>query len=277
MGQKIVFTVVFGFWFIYSLTLLYPFVWCLFSAVKTNSEFVMNMFGLPKNWLWEHFITAFDKLRIGNSNMFAMFANSLWFAIGTTLVMLATTTCIAYVSAKYKFFGAKLIYNVNLFVMLFPAMAAGAAGYKFWASLGVINTPFVLLMYIGGWGGNFLILHGFFRGLPWEYAESAYIDGASDFYTFIKVMLPMASAPLSALAVLGFIGGWNDYSTPLIYLSRYPTIMLGIYQFETLMQYAANYPVLFSGILLSTIPVLILFISFQRLFVSSLSVGGLKG
>lgn len=276
-SQRVVFTLLFLFFFVYALSLLYPFLWAFFSGLKTNSEFVMGMFDLPKDWLFSNFVHAFTAMKVGGSNMFAMLFNSVWLSVGGTCILIFSSLCLAYVVCKYEFFGRKALFAVNIVIMVFPVVGAGPSAYRIYTMLGFTNSPLFLITYIGGWGFNFIVLHGFFQNLSWSYAEAAFIDGAGDFVTFIRVMLPQAMPAVSTLVILSFIGAWNDYSTPMLYLPAYPTIMTGIYSFEVSMQYASNYPVLFAGILISIIPVLVLFVIFSDRMMTNISVGGLKG
>ena len=277
VSSRIVFSIFFILFLIYALTLLYPFVWAFFSALKTNGEFVMDMFSLPQDWLFSNFAEAFTVMQVGGTNMFFMLLNSVWFAVGGTVILIFSSMCLAYVVCKYDFFGKSILFAINIFIMIFPIVGAGPSSYRVYTMLGLTDSPLFLVTYIGGWGFNFIVLYGFFQNLSWSYAEAAFIDGAGDFSTFIKIMLPQAMPAVSTLIILSFIGAWNDYSTPMLYLPSYPTIMTGIYQFETSMTYAANYPVLFAGIIISVIPILILFVLFSDKLMTNISVGGLKG
>ena len=104
------------------------------------------------------------------------------------------------------------------------------------------------------------------------------MDGAGNFWAFVRVMLPQVRGTLLALVLLSFISTWNDYLTPYLYLDRNPTIALGLYRFEIVIrQGSANYPLFFAGVLVSILPVLILFLIFQSTLMNNVSVGGLKG
>ena len=126
----------------------------------------------------------------------------------------------------------------------------------------------VIFLYSGGFGTNFLLLYSFFKNLSWTYVEAAKIDGASDFRIFVQIVLPMAKGPMIAVGVLSLIGLWNDYLTPSIYLSKQPTISYGIYIMQTLF---------FAMILLTIIPILLIFILFNKTIMENTTVGGLKG
>ena len=103
------------------------------------------------------------------------------------------------------------------------------------------------------------------------------MDGASHWQVFVKIMFPQALALMMTFAITDFIGGWNDYMTSLIWLPSFPTLATGLYKYEAAMIRSINYPVYFCGVIISAIPVLTVFICFRDTFMSSLSMGGLKG
>ena len=276
-GQKIVFAIVFVLFALYAITLIYPFIWAFLSSLKTHTEFIMNRFSFPKNWIFRNYVDAFVQLQVNGNNMIVMLLNSLWLTVGGTLISVASSTVLAYVVNKYKFPGRNLIYAISLIVMILPIVGSLPAAYRLLNQLRLTDSVFLLLTYTGGFGFNFIVMYGFFSNLSWSYAEASFVDGGSDFYTFVRVMLPQARPAIFALMIIAAIGVWNDYNTPLLYLPHFPTIAVGIYQFELNIIYGGSYPILFAGMLLSMLPVLILFIFFQDTIMGNMSVGGLKG
>ena len=133
-------------------------------------------------------------------------------------------------------------------------------------------------MYGGGFGFNFFLLYGFFKSVSWSYAEAAKIDGASNFRVFLSIMLPQAKASLFAVGIITFIGNWNDYFTPFMYLRNHQTLAVGIYKlqksFETK---GSNWPIVFAEMVLATLPIIVIFAIFQKTIISNTVAGGLKG
>ena len=275
--QKIVFTIVFILFSLYAITLIYPFIWAFLSSVKDHTEFIMNRFAWPKQWLFRNYIDAFVQLQVNGNNMIIMLLNSLWLTVGGTVISVACSTVLAYVVNKYQFPGRNVLYAISLIVMILPIVGSLPASYRLLSQLRLTDSVFILLTFTGGFGFNFIVLYGYFSNLSWSYAEASFVDGGSDFYTFLKVMLPQAKPAIFALMILAAIGFWNDYNTPLLYLPHFPTISVGIYLFEQNIIYGGSYPVLFAGMLLSMLPILILFIFFQETIMGNMSVGGLKG
>lgn len=276
--QKIAFGIIGFVFFFYAFTLVYAFIWAFFSSLKTNSEFFNYPFNLPTSWLFDNYRKAFTELKINDSNLIVMFGNSLYLAVGGTLLNVLSCTVTGYIIAKYNFPGKNFIYAVAIFTMVIPIVGGLPARYKFMVQIGMKNNPvFFLLNYLGGFGFSFLVLYGYFQAVSWSYAEAAYIDGASEWTVFTRVMVPQAMPALVSLFVLGFIGVWNDYMTPFLYLDKYPTLALGLYKFQVMQTYRSNIPVFFAGVILSVIPIFILFIAFQKTIMENTATGGLKG
>jgi raffinose/stachyose/melibiose transport system permease protein/N-acetylglucosamine transport system permease protein len=162
--------------------------------------------------------------------------------------------------------------------MIVPIVGALPAYYKLLSDLHFVNNIFGMILTFGsGFGIYFLFLYGFFKSISWEYAEAAFVDGASDYMVFFKIMLPQAKPALVSVGIICAIGIWNDYFTPFMFLDQFPTVSLGIYQFETLMIYQSNYPVYFAAILLSSVPMIIIYTLFQKTILENTVAGGLKG
>lgn len=276
-GEIILYTIVFIIFSIYAISLIFPFIWTFLSSLKTDDEFYESAFALPKQWLFKNYITAFSEFKIGNTTMIGMIFNSLWLTFAGTFVSIMVSSASAYIIAKYPFKGSKWIFNIAVFTMIIPIVGNLPSMYKLVTTLHLNNPIGILALYCGGFGYNFIILHGFYRSLSWEYAEAAFIDGAGHFKTYFKVMLPQAKPAIIAMSILSCIGIWNDYYTPFLYLKDYPTLALGIYQFDIIQEYRSNVPIYFCAILLSTIPILLVYIFFQDTIMKNSVAGGLKG
>lgn len=271
--------VIFGLFVLYALTLLYPMIWMFLSSLKGSLEYETgNSLDLPKKWLFSNYPYAMESLVVEGTNFLGMVWNSVWMN-GISIILGTFVTAITtYTIAKLQFPGKNIFYAVILFMMMLPIYGSMASSLQIKKELGIFDNVFNVLVSSFSVGGyKFLILYAFFKSISWTYAEAAYIDGASHFQVFWQVMFPQALAPLAVFAIQDFIGGWNDYMTPLIYMPSFPTIASGLYLYESKMIRGMNYPVYFAGIVISAIPILIIFISMRKTFMTSLSMGGLKG
>ena len=204
--------------------------------------------------------------------------NSFWFAAGTTIVRMIATTCFAYAVARFDFKGKKLLYGFVILQMMLPVYGSGAANYNLLYKFGMVNTPFFLLAMGSGHGMYFLLMHSFFTSLPVGYEEAAKIDGANAFQIFAKVMIPLARPIIGALTIMTMIGCWSDYSTVLIYLPGYPNLSTGLFMIkERAFAIGLQTPSYFAAIFLSILPVVIVYILFNKTIMENVSFGGLKG
>ena len=128
-----------------------------------------------------------------------------------------------------------------------------------------------------GFGFNFIVLYSFFKTLSWTYAEAGFIDGASHLRVFVKIMLPMALPVMGSLFLVQMVQLWNEYMEPNLFLQSYPTLAAGLFIFQLQMTRQMNYPMLFAGLIVSVVPVIVLFVAFQKVMMESMSVGGIKG
>lgn len=276
---KIAKVIMFVIFFLYAASLIFPFVWMFLNMFKTNTEFFQDVWSWPSDFSngWENLKTALTKEMMG-SNILEMTLRSFLISIAGTILSLASASCVSYVVSKFKFFGRNALYVLAVMVMVVPTLGSTSATYKLINDLGLFDNPLVLLLlYSGGFGFQFLLLYGAFKSISWSYAEAAYIDGCSEFGVFTKIMLPMVMPSLIPLGILNFIGYWNDYYTPYLYLKNKPTLAVGLQAYVNQMQYDANWPALFALMLFSMLPIIILFIAFQKQIMNNVTTGGLKG
>ena len=285
-GERIFFLIVAPILILWSFTLIYPFVWTFLNSLKGVDEFYENSFNMPADWLFGNWIKAFDALKVPKSNhityasFLEMFINSMWFTVGGVLLGMLFTSMFAYVIAKYKFKLGPILYKLSIVVMMVPIMGSMPSQYKLLYQWGFANSPLLLATGCGCIGTSlFLILYSAFKSIPWTYAEAVFIDGGSNWTAFWRVMLPQATPVLIAMGLMQFIAGWNNYMTPFMYLPDYPTMAVGLFRIQnggsTAMLY--NKPVLFAGILVTALPVLIIFMCFSKKIMGNVSMGGLKG
>ncbi len=278
LPKTIIFVIVFILFTLYAIGLLYPFFYGFNISLKENGRaFMRDPISFSNPPFFINYAKAFESLEVNKADFFTMIFHSLWYAIGSTVLGLASCTCTAYVISKYQFKARKFIYSAALVVMMIPIYGALPATFKLYTQLGFINSPLILLTCLGGFGGNFIYIHAFFSSISWSYAEAAFIDGAGNWRVFLTIMVPMLLPSLSALAVMAFVGCWNDYGTPLLYFPKLPNLAYGLYTYEFNMKYTANQPVYFAGVILSLIPSLTIFVVFQNTIMSSVYSGGLKG
>lgn len=277
----IVFCVIFA---IYSFILLFPFYWILINSFKDKMAFSINTWSFPTNWVFSNYSSLFSLQRY-QFDVLDMFKNSLILCLIVPTMSTISTTLAAYVMAKYKFKGRSILFFIYMIPMIVSIAGTASSTLRLFEKLGFNNMPFVGIAFMsaGGMGLGFLLIHAVFKTTSDTYMEAARIDGAGHLRTFFQVMLPHAMGIIGVNWVLGFIGTWNDYVTPKIFLGRgYTTIATGLENIHDLVTRGAeasllnNYPLYFAAIILSIIPIVILLLVFQKQIMKISLGGGIK-
>ena len=250
------------------------------NSLKGSLEYSSgNTFSLPEKWLFTNFGKAFTMLNLEDGTTFVrMTFNSIWYTVLGAGAGVFASAITGYCLSKYRFKTRNVFYSVAIFAMTIPIVGTTAASFKFTREIGIYDTPlYVFFTGFSGWGFNFLVLYGAFKSLSWDYAEAVFIDGGTHFGAFFKVMLPMVSGPIITLFIIAAIGRWNDYMTVIMYLPSYQTIASGLYVFKETAIRVINYPVYYAGLLISMLPVLVLFVFCSDIMLTNLATGGIKG
>ena len=277
VGYHVTKWVVFLVFVVYAITLLFPFLWMTINALKTTGEFSAgNYFGWPKEFAGKNFIEVMS-MKVGNETIAMMFLMSVVTTVLGTLVNVGLSACVAYVVAKFKFPFRGLLYGIAIFTMVVPIVGTLPSQVSMMQTFHLDNTLLgVLFLYSSCFGFNFILLYRSFSSISDTYMEAASVDCAGRFKTFFKIMLPMCKGPIIAASILTAIGYWNDYQTPFLYLPEgYQTLAVGLQKFQA--ENEASYPMVFASMLISIIPILILYICFQKRIIESTNAGGLKG
>lgn len=256
-----------------------PLLWAVTNSLKTGIEYFDDNMGLPKTWQFINYVHIFTKFQIRGFDYFNMLWNSLWMLGVSVFANVASSSLLAYPIARYRFPGKDLLYSIVIFANVIPIIGSGAASFKMISGLGMVNNPATIwLSWAGGFDFAFIILYGNFKGISMTYSEAARIDGASDFRVFLQIILPQAMPCLTAIAIQQSFGVWNNYSRSMIYLRDYPNLAYGLYLFNTEANYIENSkPIYFAAAIISAIPVIVLYSCSQKLILTNVTAGGLKG
>ena len=261
----------------YSVTMVFAVIWAVFASLKEHSELLLyNINGLPEVWRFENYIQAFKSLGEGKTDLVGMFLNSIWYSVGSALIGGMACAITAYIFSKFTFKGKRLLYAIFIIAMLLPMYGNFPAKYKLTADLGLQNSPLFIFVGAAGYGNVMLIFIASFDVLSWEYAEAAEIDGANNYYIFFKIMFPLIKPSFIAITLTSIIGCWNDYMTPIIYLSKMPTLSAGLYIFKKNMMFG-ELPAYYAGVVMSFIPTLAIFVIFRKTIMENVAAGGIKG
>ena len=278
VGEKVTLSIMFVIFIFYGLSLLFPLIWAFYNSFKTAPDYDANNLRLPLQWTFDNYERVFSTAATGKINIPSAIVNSIWMSVVSTFLGLFASCLTSYVVAKYRFRASTIIYTVAIFIQIIPLVGGITGMYQLLhGTLKIADKPLLIWpIWFGGFGFSFLMLYSAFKSVPWSFAESAFIDGAGHFTTFLRIMLPPIKPILASLFVVNFIGAWNDYMTAYLYMPSWAPLSLAVYMLKDDAT-RISYPVYLSVVIISVIPILTLFISFQKLIMENTTVGGLKG
>jgi raffinose/stachyose/melibiose transport system permease protein/N-acetylglucosamine transport system permease protein len=273
--ERFILGIVFVIFTIYAISLVFPFAWSFVNSFKTSAEFfqVDSVWKLPEKWMFSNYTNVLKQYDIGK-----MFLRSIYITVAGTILAVLMSAATAYVVSKYQFRFRNAIYITAITVMVIPTVGSLSATFKLVTDIGLYNNMILFpIMYAGGFGFGFLLLYAYFKGISWTYAEAAFVDGASDFDVFFKVMLPQAKPALVALGIIQGINIWNDFFGPFMFIPEKKTLAVGLQDLVNIMQYRAEWPMMFAAMIISAVPIIIVFVIFQKTIMENTVAGGLKG
>ena len=259
---------------------IYPLFWAFNNSLKTFDEYSKNNFILTKSWEFINYFKVFNgTFQYNGVTYLGMLYNSLLILVIKVFVNIASSAMLAYAIARFEFPGRNFLYGVVIFANTIPIIGSGPATFKLLNALNMVeNLSTIWLSWAGGFDFAFIVLYGYFKGISSAYSESAYVEGAGELRVFFSIILPQVVPCLVAIMITQAIGVWNDYSTVMIYLRTRPNLAYGLYMFNTESNYIVNSkPIYFAAAVISAVPVIILYACTQKLILTNMTAGGLKG
>lgn len=284
--EKVIFGIVFTIISIQILTILIPLGFMLMNSFKGRMEFnVTNLWTPPKNWLFKNWGESFKYLVVGDSkatevSFIGMVWNSLWQTCVRATILSLTPMLVGYVYARYDFYGKKAVMAVHLFTMTLPLFGSGGAYMKFIHDVGLFDSP--LYFILTSWNGrspSVFIYSAAFTGLSHAYKEAAELDGASRLRIFFSIEARMTAPIFWTFFINNTFGLWNDYLNVLLYQPSFTNLSTGLYLFGTKFEKSGNMhtPIYWCGLIIGSIPPLVLFGFSSDLIFKNMALGGLKG
>lgn len=258
-----------------ALLIILPLLWMVSTSFKPKSEWFMpDIYWIPRTFTWANYEKIFDNPAIPVARWFM---NSLFVSTTITLCVLALDSVAAYAYARMEFRGKRIIFAMLLATLFLPGIMFLVPNFLTVARMGLLNNyAGVILPALSGVFGVFF-MRQFFESLPRELEEAAYIDGANRLQTFLYIALPLAAPALATLGIITFLGAWNDFLWPLLILqdSNLLTLPPGLSKLQG--AYTSEYGQMMAGAVITSLPVLLLYIALQRYVVESVQTAGLKG
>lgn len=271
-GDRAVGAVSHGVLILWSLLVIVPMLWVILSSFKTTTEIFASPFKLPEKLQFVNYVNAWTTAGIGS-----FFFNTVIVVACALFLTMAFGSMAAYVLARFDFPGSRLLYYMMLAGLTFPVFLAIVPLFFVLKGIGLLNTLPGLIITYASFAFPFTVffLYAFFRSLSKSIAEAAAIDGAGEWRTFFSVMLPMAKPGLATVAILNFVGLWNQFLLPIALNTNVDNYVLtqGMAAFASQAGYSVDYGALFAAAVITVIPVLIVYLIFQRQLQGSVSQG----
>ena len=257
-----------------SLIVIVPIITTLLGGFKSSGELLTNPFALPRSFAGNNFIEI-----LSGTRFWQLARNSLVVMVVTAVITVTVSAMAAFVFARLEFRGRDLIFNVYSLGLLFPFAVAILPLYVQLRGAGLLDTHAGIFLPQVAFGipGNVLILRSFFRSIPSELEDAAYIDGCSIVGFFWRIMLPLSRSALATIAVLVMVASWNNFLLPLLVLNSQElwTLPLGTSQFQG--QYSSDWGKILAFVSLSMLPAIIFYLLAQRQLIAGLTAGSVKG
>ena len=274
--------------FALAISIVVPVAWVFMASIKENSEFYGNPWALPLGFHWENFVNAWNAAKMGDYMMNSVIVTAM--ALGILLIVALPAS---YALARFQFKGSKflnmafmggLFINVNYIVVpIFLMLRDGNT----WTQINFgegwfLNNLFILALVYASTALPFTIylLSGYFVTLPHDFEEAAYIDGAGFFQTMWKIIFPMAKPSIITVILFNFLSFWNEYIISMTLMNGMDapkTLPVGLLNLMQAQQSAAQYGMMYAGLVMVMLPTLILYIFVQKQLTQGMTVGGIKG
>jgi len=253
---------------------LYPLYWMIVTAFKSQPDYLVNKYGLPWPPQVGNLLTALRGGRFAR-----WFLNSIIITVGATSASTVIATFAAFAFSKVPFRGSSTILNFVISLMVVPPVVMIAPLFILYAQLGMTSTyQGIIILYTGlTLPFSVYLLTNFFKTVPHDIVESALIDGCSHFGIMLRIFIPLSAPALVTLIIVNALWMWNELLLALVFLPKdeMRTLMVGITAFKSKLN--LDISVTMAGLFLSTLPMVILYIVFQRFFIRGLTAGATKG
>lgn len=275
---------------LYCIALIVLFLYGIFASFKEPVEqFRDEPVGIPSRWYFGNYEYAFSKFTMHVTDYYTnkgyeigmpfMFLYGFLYALGCAFTATIVPMLTGYVTAKFNFKFSKVVYYIVIIAMIVPIVGNLPSEIQMARNLNLFDRIWGMWVLKANFLGiYFIVFYNFFKNLPNAYNEAAKIDGSNNFRTMVQIILPLAAPLFSTVMLINFITFWNDYQVPLVYLPSHPTIATGMYTMsitnDNMLQYV---PVKLAAAVIMLVPVLIVFLIFQRKLLGNLTMGGIKG
>lgn len=253
---------------------LAPFIVTILASLKTTGELVRGIFSLPEDAQWGNYRQAWDEGNFGR-----LYLNSIIVAVGVVVPSIVFSVMTGYALARFRFRGSNVVFTYLLLGLVIPLQALVVPIYYVLREMGLLDSLIGLILPQIAMSLSFgtLLMRQAFASVPREIMEASIVDGASSWTTLWQVMFPLARPMVGTVALLFFIWTWNEFMLPLVINidPAYHTVPLGLVTFQG--QWTSNIPLIAAGATITFLPLVVVFVIFQRQLIEGLTQGAVKG
>ena len=259
---------------LFSITCIYPVIWIIYSSMKTKDEFMLNIMSLPSSLNLDNYVTAFF-----DGEMYIYFVNSIFNSVLTVALVIFISFSIGYALSRFNFRFRNVIYTLFLAGIMIPIYSLIVPLFVQFRSLeltdklGTLILPYVAIRLPLA----IFLFESFIRTVPRELDEAAYIDGTNTFYTMWRIIFPLCKPVTATVLILTFLDTWNEFPFALVLLTQRSlrTLPVGLTDFYG--QYTTEYTTLMAALVLSMLPVIIVYLAFRNKIIQGMTAGAVKG
>ena len=268
---------------LYCVLLLSMLLWTVLTSLKKPLGFNNNVIGLPKPWYFKNIPYILEHAEIikeqGIVPFYEIVWNSVLYSVGCALINTAVTCVVAYLCARYECKFSKFVYSLVLVVMVIPVVGNQTSELQMAINLRLYDKMAgMLVMRATFLGIYFLVFYNMFKAVPKAYSEAAEIDGAGDFQIMVQIFFPIVANTFLTVLLINFIGYWNNYQVPMVYVPNHPTLAEYMFQITTFSKYPfSKAPVQLSASLILLVPAVVIFACMHKRLLGNISIGGIKG
>ena len=259
---------------IFTITCIYPVIWMIYSSFKTSPEFNRSIIALPEKLIFKNYADAFRISHIGTYMINSMF-NAI-ISLGFVILIAFIT---GYFLSRFRFRGRNLIYYSLLFGMLIPIPALLIPMFIQFKGMGLFDQRITLIIPYVAFGLPFsvFLVESFITSIPGEMEEAAMIDGSGFLRMLFLIIMPLCTPILTTIAILQFFSKWNEFPFALVLVNseNLKTIPIGLLNFSS--QFSTNYPLKMAALTLAILPVVLMYLAFNKKIIEGMTAGAIKG
>ena len=259
---------------LWGLTTVFPFVWVVLNSFKESSEVLTSSFSLPMHATIENYKRAFEHLNVLNA-----YKNSLIISGSVTIGVMVLSSMMSFALTRYEFKGKKIINSIIVASLMFPVFSTIIPVFKMIVTFKLLNSNLAVILpqIAGNLSFATIVMMGFLKSVPIEMEEAAYMEGASVFQVFGKIIVPICKASLSTVAIFSFLWSYNDLFVQKIMIRDNTKFPVSTLLEEISSKYGTDFGLMAASVTLIVFPVLIVYVVLQKNIIKGLTAGAVKG